>query len=318
MDLRIRLLGALIRRQSISSMTPDQVASAQTRTLPHNRATELLFGGLAAGVETEDRTMPGPGGDVALRIYRPRGPGPARPLVVNFHGGGWVLGSVEQNDHLCSTVAAGVGAVVVSVGYRLAPSHPFPAATEDCYAALVWAAENAGALGADASRIGVMGDSAGGNLAAVVALTTRDRGGPPLAHQALIYPVTDATRSGDSYRTNAHAPVLSAEDMATFCRYYLAADTDPRSPSVSPLFAPDHTGLAPALVQVAELDPLRDDGVRYAAALRVAGTPVRFTEYVGMPHGFVSFPTLCRSAPQALAEVCQEQRAALHGPPGPG
>ena len=210
---------------------------------------------------------------------------------MDFHGGGWTLGTLEQ-----SHVSAATGAVVVSVDYRLAPLNPFPAAVEDVYAALLWAADE---FGADGRRIGVMGDSAGGNLAAVVALLARDRSGPVISHQALIYPATDQTLSGSSMRTNANKPFLGDPPTAV------------RDPYASPLLAEDHSGLPPALIQVAEHDPIRDDGTRYAEALRAAGVPVRLTEYVGVPHGFMSFPGVSRSAHQALAEICAEQSSAL-------
>jgi acetyl esterase len=213
-----------------------------------------------------------------------------------------VFGSLDQADWMCSTVATTVGAVVVSVDYRLAPSHPFPAAVDDAYATLEWAV---GEFGGE--RVGVMGESAGGNLAAVVSLLARDRGGPAIHHQALLYPATDMSRTPSG---SPDTPILSPAEMNAFRRYYLG-DADPRDPRMSPLLAEDHSGLPPALVQVAEHDPLREDGVRYAAALRAAGTPVRFTEYVGMPHGYLNFPGVCRAAPQAMAELCAEQVAAL-------
>jgi acetyl esterase len=202
-----------------------------------------------------------------------------------------------------------VGAVVVSVDYRLAPTHRWPAGPEDCYAALCDVVARAAEFGADPDRVAVMGDSAGGNLSAVVALMARDRTGPRIAFQGLVYPATDLSLSSPSIDENADAPVLTKADVIAFRDHYLGGQ-DPRDPYVSPLFAADHSGLPPALVQVAELDPIRDDGLRYAAALRAAGVPVRTTTYVGMPHGYLSFPGFCRSAPQAMAELCAE--LALH------
>jgi acetyl esterase/lipase len=246
-----------------------------------------------------------------VRVYRPvRSDSGVRPLIVYFHGGGFVFGDLRLGDWLCSSVAVTVGAVVVSVEYRLAPRHRFPAAVDDCYAALVWAAENAADLEAD-GPMGVMGESAGANLSAVMCLLARDRGGPALSHQALLYPPTDM--SAPPTAASADALFIPQPEVAAFRRHYLG-DADPRDPRVSPLLAEDHSRLPPALVQVGEHDPLRDDGARYAAALRAAGVPVRFTEYVGMPHGYLNFPGLCRSAPQALAELCAEQTAALVQP----
>jgi acetyl esterase len=311
MDRRVRVLGWVLRRtMSVSTMSEHDIIAAQARKLTHNPVIDRVFGAVARGVELEDRTFPGPTEELPLRIYRPAGAGGGhRPLVVNFHGGGFVLGGLDQADWMCSSVAATVGAVVVSVDYRLAPTHPFPAAVEDCYVALTWAAEHASELGAGGG-LGVMGESAGGNLSAVLCLLARDRGGPVIGHQALLYPATDMTMTSSSIAENADAPILSRADMRAFRQHYLGA-ADPADPRLSPLLAENHGGLPPALIQVAEHDPLRDDGVRYAAALRSAGVPVRLTEYVGMPHGYLNFPGLCRGAPQALAELCAEQATAL-------
>jgi len=310
MDLRVRLFGRLAGLMSVARMDDARLAKVQQQRIGHNVVTDLLFGAVATGVEHTDGTAKGEVGPLPVRVYRPRGAVGALPLVVNFHGGGWTIGSLDSADWLCSHVALGTHAVVVSVDYRLAPGHRWPAAAEDCYGALVDLVGRAAELGADPERVAVMGDSAGGNLAAVVSLMARDRNGPRIAHQGLIYPATDLTLGSPSIQENAHAPVLSHADVRAFRDHYLGSQ-DPRQPYASPLFAPDHTGLPPALVQVAEHDPIRDDGLRYAAVLQKAGVPVRVTQYVGMPHGYVSFPRICRAAPQALAELCEEQRAAL-------
>lgn len=186
---------------------------------------------------------------------------------------------------------------MVSVDYRLAPSHRWPAAAEDCYAALVDVAARAAEFGADAQRLAVMGDSAGGNLSAVVILMARDRSGPPISFQGLIYPATDLTWSSPSVEQNSTAPVLTKADCITYRDHYLGGQ-DPREPYISPLYAPDHTGLPPALIQVAEHDPIRDDGLRYAAALQAAGVSVRTTTYVGMPHGYMTFPSYVAALPR--------------------
>jgi acetyl esterase/lipase len=220
-----------------------------------------------------------------------------------------VFGDLRMSDWLCGNVAGGVGAVVVSVDYRLAPRHKFPAAVDDSYAAMVWAAENASELGAG-GPIGVMGESAGGNLSAVMCVLARDRGGPVISHQTLLYPATDLTRPPDPTLTS---PFLSGPEMIAYRDYYLG-DADPRDSRISPLLAADHSRLPPALIQVGEHDPLREDGVSYADALRAGGVPVRLTEYVGMPHGYLNFPGLCRIAPQALNEIRAEQTAALAQP----
>ena len=315
LDRRLRVFAWMVRRQgSIAGKTEAEVIALQARRMPDNPVTNFIFGKVAPGIETNDRTVPGPGGDIKVRVYRRQGTGVpvgsggsgTRPLILYFHGGGFVLGELRMGDWLCSQVARNVGAVVVSVDYRLAPSHRFPAAVDDCYAAVLWAAENAGSLGAG-GPLGVMGESAGGNLSAVVSLLARDRGGPSISHQVLIYPATDMTVEAPA---TANTPFLTSLEMHAYREHYLA-DADPSDTRLSPMLAEDHSKLPPALIQVGEHDPLRDGGVRYAAALRAAGVPVRLTEYVGMPHGFLNFPGLCRLAPQALAEICAEQKAAL-------
>jgi acetyl esterase len=191
-DRRVRLWAWMVARQgSIASRSEAQVIALQARHVPDNALTNRIFGAVAPGTVTADRTIPGPGGDLPVRVYRPvRRNSGARPLIVYFHGGGFVFGDLRLGDWLCSSVAVTVGAVVVSVDYRLAPRHRFPAAVDDCYAALVWAAQNAADLEAD-GPMGVMGESAGANLSAVICLLARDRGGPALSHQALLYPPTD-------------------------------------------------------------------------------------------------------------------------------
>jgi acetyl esterase len=234
--------------------------------------------------------------------------------VLNFHGGGFVLGSARQGDWICSTVAADLDAVVVSVDYRLAPAHKFPAAVEDCYDALLWTAAHAGDLGGDPARIGVMGDSAGGNLAAVVSITARDEQGPAIGHQTLIYPATDMTDAAledASYVANTRGIVLSNDDIEVFRDHYLNESDDRSDHRLSPIHAPDLSGLPPAVVVVAGLDPLHDSGVRYAQALADAGNQVTVEDFHQMPHGFLSFPYLAHGARPAMAAVVASQRAAL-------
>ena len=311
MDLRVRAWGWMTRRQaSVAARSEEDVIAMQRRGMPESRVTDLIFGKTPPGVAVTNRSVPGPDGEIPVRVYRPvRSAAGPRPLVVYYHGGGFVFGYLRMGDWLCGEVASRVGAVVVSVDYRLAPAHRFPAAVEDSYAALSWVAANsAGEVGAG-GPLGVMGESAGGTLSAVMCLLARERGGPAISHQALIYPATDMT----AQRADVRMPFLSSDEMTAYRRMYLGPDGDPASPWASPLLASDHAKLPPALIQVAEHDPLRDDGMRYAAALRAAGVPVRVTEYVGMPHGFMNFPGLCRSAPQALSELCAEQTMALAG-----
>jgi acetyl esterase len=260
-------------------------------------------------VPTEDRTVPGPAGAVPVRVYRPASGGPL-PVVVYFHGGGWVIGDLDCCDTICHRLADGVPAVVVSVDYRLAPEHPYPAAVDDCDAATTWVAEHAEELGADPSRLAVAGDSAGANLAAVVARRARDRGGPPVAFQLLVYPVTDATRSLPSYVENGSGYLLDADTMAWFCRHYLAG-ADPEQPDVSPLFVEDFSGLPPGLVVTAEFDPLRDEGEAYAERLRKAGVDAATSRYDGMIHMFYGFDAMFDAARRATAETVSALQVAL-------
>ncbi len=220
--------------------------------------------------EVYDRTVPGPAGPVPVRVYRPS-EATGLPVVVWFHGGGWVIGGLDSHDHLCRLLCDDAGCVVVSVDYRLAPEHPFPAAVEDCVAAYGWVAANATEVGGDPGRVAVGGDSAGGNLAAVVALTRRDAGDPPPRAQVLVYPVTDHEFDSPSMHENATGYFLEREHMRWFFGHYLRTPADADDWRVSPLRAPDLSGVAPAIVVTAEYDPLRDQGEAYGARLRAAG-----------------------------------------------
>ena len=272
----------------------DQFASMggpQLHEMSVAQARELILGMVAlagkpeSAARIENRTVPGPAGEIPVRIYAPVGTAPF-PVLVYFHGGGWVIGNLDTHDGICRSLANRVGCLVVSVDYRLAPEHPFPAAPEDCYAATRWLAEHAGSLGGDKGRIAVGGDSAGGNLAAVVALMARDRGGPKLAFQLLVYPATDTDFETRSYRENSEGYFLTRADMVWFWNHYAPRDEDRRNPYAAPLRAASLRGLPPALVITAEFDPLCDDGNAYAARLREDGVPVRLSQQDGLIHGF--------------------------------
>jgi acetyl esterase/lipase len=308
LELSALLIGRLLRLwpgASIARMSLDDIRARRAAGVPRNALTTLVIGTPAAGATTTDRMVDTPVGRLTVRVYRPRGDHRDLPVVVHFHGGGWVLGNLDSSDWLCSHVSARAGVVVVSVDYGLAPEHPFPTAVEQCLAATRWVARNPGELGVDPTRLAVMGDSAGGNLAAVVSLMARDDGDPPIALQVLIYPSTDATLSSPSMTSNADALLLSRAEVEAFLHHYLG-DGDPSDVRISPLHAESHEGLPPALIQTAEHDPLRDDGQRYAEKLRGAGVEVRYTEYLGTPHGYVSAPGACRAAWQALGEITAE------------
>jgi acetyl esterase len=259
----------------------------------------------------ENRSIPGPQGDIPVRIYTPDAPAPL-PVLVFFHGGGWVICSLDTHDGLCRQLANAARCLVVSVDYRLAPEHAFPAAAEDAYTAVRWVATNAAALGADPERVAVGGDSAGGNLAAVVSLMARDRGGPRLVHQLLVYPVVDAPgEEHASYRDNAEGYFLTAAMMRWFWSHYHRDDVGRRDPYACPLRTPDLRHLPPALVMTAEFDPLRDEGEAYAARLREAGVPVTLSRYDGMIHGFFGMTGLLDQARTAVAEAAAALRAAF-------
>jgi acetyl esterase len=301
----MRRIGKVIRRfpsASVANATAEQIARSSGAGTPEVMAS-FLSGTRPRGVTVADRIVDG----ITVRVYTPQGGESPRPLVVYFHGGGFVFGDLRGGDWMCGTVAKRLDAIVVSVEYRLAPRHPFPAAVEDCYTVLVWAAQHAAQLGADCGRLGVMGESAGGNLAAVVALTARDHGGPRIRHQALLYPATGA---GDTASRRAHSDafILTAADMQKFGELYAGDYDDWR---VSPLKATTLAGLPATTVVVGGHDPLHDDGVHYADALRDAGVAVELIDYPAMPHGFLNFPRFARDARPAMTAVVEAQRAAL-------
>ena len=263
----------------------------------------------------------GPVGQIPLRLYRPAGVSDATPLpvYVYFHGGGWVIGDLESHDVLCRQLTAESGACVIAVDYRLAPEHKFPAAADDAWAATRWIVGHAAELGVDAGRLAVGGDSAGGNLAAVVALMSRDAGGPAIALQALIYPVTDVGRESPSYADFADGYMLTRDSMRWFTAHYLGRKEEANDWRVSPLRAPSLAGLPPALILTAGFDPLRDEGAAYAIRLREAGVTVDYVSFGGMIHGFVGMGRVLDSALRAVSLIGAALRQALReaAPPGP-
>jgi acetyl esterase len=259
----------------------------------------------------EDRAVPGPAGEIPVRIYRPaEGSGP-RPIVVYFHGGGWVLGTLDTHDDVCRTLVNRSGVLLVSVGYRRAPEYQFPAPLDDCVTAVHWCALRGAEIGGDAGRLAVAGDSAGGNLATAVALRLRDEGGPRLAVQALIYPVTNFGFDSASYREYAEGFGLTRGLMRYFWQSYLASPADGGQAYASPLNAANLSGLPPALILTAQYDVLRDEGEAYAARLAQAGVPVRCTRYLDMNHGFIQLAALCEPALQGIEEIAGTLRTAL-------
>ena len=250
----------------------------------------------------ENRSIPGPAGAIPVRIYQPHGAG-VKPVLVYLHGGGWVIGTLDSYDATCRELAQGAGCVVVAVDYRLAPEHRYPAAPEDCYAAVRWVAANAASLGADARRLAVGGDSAGGNLSAVVSQMARDKGGPAIRFQLLIYPVTDADFTRRSYVDNAEGYLLTTASMHWFWDHYLPNPGQRAEPYASPLRAADLSGLPPAWVCTAEFDPLRDEGEAYAKRLQQAGVSTTLTRFDGLIHGFISMGLVAPRAQAAIDEA---------------
>lgn len=254
----------------------------------------------------EDRSIDVAGRTVALRLYRPVAGGGA-PVIMVYHGGGWVLGSLEMNDFLCRLLAQRSGMTVVAVGYNRAPESPYPQPLDDCYEATQWVARHAAELGVDASRLIVSGDSAGGNLAAAVAITTRERGGAPILHQLLLYPVADMDFERSSYREN-EGIILSEGMMRWFWRNYIGERPAEEVPLAAILQRNDLAGLPPATIVTAEYDALRDEGEAYALKLAQSGVPVELVRAAGMTHGFLGMAGICDAASLQLDRVCARLR----------
>jgi acetyl esterase len=252
----------------------------------------------------ESLTIPGPAGGIPVRIYHPSD-APQLPVLVWYHGGGWVLGTLDGCEHVCREIANAAGCIVVSVDYRLAPEHKFPACPDDCEAAFYWAMDNAASFGGDPRRVAVGGDSAGGNLAAVVSLRAREAGRPLPVFQLLVYPVTDSDFSTPSYVANAEGYMLTEVGMRWFWDQYVSSSSELVHPHAAVLRASDVSGLPPALVITAEFDPLRDEGEAYGELLRQAGVPVTITRYDGVIHGFFGMFNMIDKGRDAIRESAE-------------
>ena len=262
----------------------------------------------------EEFAVPGPGGPLTLRVHRPAAeavPDGPLPALLYLFGGGWTLGSLDTGDAICRRLTNAVGCVTFSADYRLAPEHPFPAAVHDVAAAAEWIAEHAAGLGIDPGRLAVAGDSAGGNLAAALTLIARERGGPALRHQLLVYPNTDHGADTPSVREHDDPLLFNRRSVAWYWGHYLADPADGADPLASPLRAPSLAGLPPATVITAEYDPLRDEGELYAEALRAAGVPVEARRYEGMPHGFFAMAGVLDDGRDAQRYAAERLREAL-------
>ena len=294
-------------------LNPDhtRITDADRERARRRRPSRLLSGRPDPNARTRTVDVPSTGASARIRVDEPAAPrGGLRPLIVYIHGGGWMFCDMNTPQWLTTRLASMTGAVVASINYRLAPEHPFPAALDDCWTVLDWLAKHAMTLGADAERIEVMGDSAGGNLSAVLCLMARDRGGPSISHQTLIYPALDLTWSSPSMDTEGHHRMLDRAQLDAVREAYIAG-ADATDWRISPLYADDLRGLPPAHIVVAEHDTLRDDGIRYAERLRAHDVAVRLGNYTRMAHGFLAMsltPTMRR---QALADIAGELETAF-------
>ncbi|PCG86699.1 alpha/beta hydrolase [Streptomyces sp. WZ.A104] len=293
-------------------LAAEDVRPLYTMTLDEARAADLAAIQAGAGTpepvhQVTDETIAGPGGPLPVRIYRPSGEGPL-PVLVYFFGGGWTLGSIETGDAICRSLANAVGCLTVAVGYRLAPENKFPAAPDDCFAGVRWAVEHAERFGGDSTRVAVGGDSAGGNLAAAVTLMAKEAGGPELLAQLLVYPNTDQFADTPSLRENSDRLLFNRKSVQWYWENYLASPEDGGHPLASPLRAPDHSGLPPALVITAEYDPLRDEGELYADRLRESGVPVESTRYPGVAHGFFAMAGTLDAGRSAVGQAAEYLR----------
>lgn len=324
MNRRTRLLTAAGRRLPRPDPPPESYLRRARGELPRP-LSRMLLGAVSRGIELVDAVLPTEPHAVGVRVYRPREAAGPLPLVINVHGGGFVFGNLTGADWLCGQLADRVGAVVVSVDYRLAPEHPAPGPYEDVWAATSWLLEHGGSFGADPDRTVLVGESAGGNLAALVTLALRDRRradptAPDVVAQVLLYPSTDLTMTSASALAMVDAPVLNKAAVDWYGRQYvpqgLPHSIPPEDPRVSPLRALDHADLPPALVVAAGLDPLRDDALGYAAALERAGVGVRTLLYPDAVHGFVSIPRFEPAAAAALDEAVAHTAHATTHPQG--
>ncbi|HET7574178.1 MAG TPA: alpha/beta hydrolase, partial [Solirubrobacterales bacterium] len=261
----------------------------------------------------DDLSLPGPAGPLPARHYLPQGlpAGLPAPLLVFFHGGGWVIGDLDTHDGVCRFLAAVAGVQVLSVDYRLAPEHPFPEPIEDAWAAYTWAVENAASLGADPARVAVGGDSAGGNMTGVVSILAREEGGPAPAMQLLLYPVTDTAQDMRSRLLFADGFMLTKGDMDHFEAFYLPPGTDYDDPRISIYRQESLGGLPPAFVATAGFDPLRDEGEAFALKMREGGTKVALRRYPGLVHGFANETAVSRSSRAAMLEIAGALRMGL-------
>lgn len=305
----------LLERLHAMGMRPFEQLGGVLRARSAVESGRWMQGAPVEIASVRDVLVDGDAGRLPARVYHPS-PGRTLPLVVYLHGGGWVAGSVAAADRPCRALALAARCVIVSVEYRLAPETPFPGPPRDCAAAVRWLAGHAGELGADGARLAVAGDSAGGNLAAATTLLLRDEGGPPIAHQLLVYPVLDRAGAYPSRSENAEGHVLTSGSVGWFWDHYLADPADASHPYASPLHAEHLRGLPPATIVVAGFDPLRDEGVAYAERLAADGVPADLREWPGMIHGFLWMAGELEAGRALIADLGAALRLTLTPDPG--
>ena len=309
---------ALLEQATAQAQSAPREPMALLKALRENQAAELRASASARAsialaepvTQVEDRVLPGPEGDIPVRLYTPEGIGPF-PTLVFFHGGGWIFGNLDTHDLMCRRLCRGAGCLVLSVDNRLAPEHKFPAGLQDCYAATCWMASHVSQFNGDPARIAVGGDSAGGNFTAAVTQMVRDQGGPTLAFQLLLWPVTDFRLTTSSWQ-EYEGYLMSSQDFLIVKDLYLNHEEEQSHPYAAPLLATDLRGLPPALVITAECDPVRDGGEQYGQRLLEAGVPATVSRYDGMVHGFMHMGSIVpQQAKQAFDEASHALRTAF-------
>lgn len=300
MSLKLRLL--LWVTNTFNKLDLKTITPKEFRDFADNRDISFLDGKPIELSKIEDRSIDGRNGSIPIRIYIPESTKPL-PVVVFYHGGGFVIGNLKSHDKVCRRTSKMNQAIVVAVDYRLAPEHKFPAAVEDCYDATKWVSENIAEHGGNPNQLVVMGDSAGGNLAAVTAIQARDLGTPKIAAQVLVYPMADARMCYPSIDENAEGYILTKELMQWFTTNYTRNEADKENPLMSPILNDDLSNLPPALVQTAQFDPLRDEGIDYGKQLKAAGNEVQHTNYDGLIHTYITMPDFSKKCLAAHEEI---------------
>lgn len=300
MSWKLKLL--LWATNTFSKIDFKTISAEGFRNFADNRESSLLDGPPIALPKVEDVKIQGRNGDIPIRIYTPENASNA-PVIAFYHGGGFVIGNLNTHDKICRRLCKMNQAFVVAVDYRLAPEHKFPAAVEDCYDATKWVGENIAKYGGNPEKIIVLGDSAGGNLAAVTAIQARDLGTPKIAAQVLVYPTVDAQMKHPSITSNGEGYILTKELMDWFMSHYQSSEADRLNPLMSPLLNKDLSNLPPTLVQTAQFDPLRDEGKDYVDHLKAAGNSVQYTNYQGLIHTYFTMPKFLKECMDAQVEI---------------